>query len=131
MSRTDLVSDAFTIIRNAIKVKKEDVVIPYSNFLLKICEIVKREGYIDNFKEVESENFKKIKIYLKYERKKSVLKEIRKVSTPGRKVYIKKDQIPLILRGYGLAILSTSQGILTDREANAKGVGGEYIGVIW
>lgn len=131
MSRTDLISDSFTVIRNGIKVKKEDVVIPYSNNLLKICEILKREGYIDNFKEIELDNFKKIKVYLKYERKKSVLSQIRKISTPGRRIYVKREKIPVILRGYGLAIISTSQGILTNKEAKAKGVGGEYIGTIW
>lgn len=131
MSRTDLIADAFTIIRNAVKVKKEDTLIPCSKVLLKICEILKKEGYLENFKEVDLENFKNIKVYLKYDGKKSVLSEIKKISKPGRRIYVKKEKIPSVLRGYGIALISTSANILTDKEAKAKGIGGEYIGKIW
>jgi small subunit ribosomal protein S8 len=131
MSRTDLISDAFTIIRNASRAKKEETYIPYSNSLLRICEILKQEGYLENFKDIDLEGYKQIKVYLKYEGKKSVINQIKKVSTPGRRVYAKRDAIPLVLRGYGIALVSTSSGILTDKEAKAKGVGGEVIGMIW
>ena len=131
MSRTDLIADAFTIIRNAVKVKKEDTLIPYSKVLLKICEILKKEGYVENFKEVDLENFKNIKVYLKYDGKKSVLSEIKKISKPGRRIYVKKEKIPVVLRGYGIALISTSSNMLTGKEAKIKGIGGEYIGKVW
>jgi len=131
MSRTDLIADSFTIIRNAVMAKKEDTMLPYSKALLKICEILKREGYLENFKEVDLENFKNIKVYLKYDGKKNVINGIQKVSKPGRRIYVKKEKIPLVLRGYGIALISTSANILTDREAKTKGIGGEYIGKVW
>jgi len=131
MSRTDLISDGFTIIRNAFRAKKEDAHIPYSNPLLKICEIFKKEGYLENFKEVDLEKFKKIKVYLRYEGNKSVITQIKRVSTPGRRVYTTGKRIPSALGGYGVTLISTSGGILTGRQAKEKGVGGEVIGMIW
>lgn len=131
MSRTDLIGDAFTIIRNAAQARQEETLLPWSNLLVKICEILKQEGYLENFKEVDLERFKKIKVFLKYEGKKSIFTEIKRVSTPGRRIYVKGSEVPSVLRGYGIAIISTSSGILTDREARKKGVGGEILGMIW
>lgn len=131
MSITDLISDAFTVIRNACRAKKEDTYIPLSNSILKICEILKKEGYIENYKEVEMGNFKKIKVYLKYDDKKSVITQIEKVSKPGRRIYTKGKTIPSTLRGYGVTIVSTSSGIFTDKEAREKGIGGEVMGRVW
>ena len=131
MSRTDTISDAFTIIRNASRAKHEETYIPYSNSLTKICDILKREGYLENFKEVDLEGFRKIKVYLKYENKKSIIAEIRKVSKPGRRIYVKNDAVPKALDGYGITIISTPQGIFTDKEAKEKGLGGEVIGMVW
>jgi small subunit ribosomal protein S8 len=131
MSRTDLVGDAFTVIRNGVKVKKESVLIPYSKLLLNICELLKKEGYIENFKEVEVGTYKQIKVYLKYEGKKSALNQIKRVSKPGRRIYLKRKEIKPVLSGYGLAIVSTSLGVLTGKEAREKGVGGEIIGMVW
>lgn len=131
MSRNDLMSDSFTIIRNAARVRKEDAYIPYSKVIFEVCAILKKEGYIDNFKEVELDNFKKIKVYLKYDGKKSVIMQINRVSTPGRRSYLKRDEVKTVLNGYGLGIISTSLGMLTDKEAKEKGVGGEFIGQVW
>ena len=131
MSRTDLISDAFTIIRNAVRAKKEDAYIPHSNPLSKICEILKNEGYLENFKEVDLEKFKKIKVYLKYEGKKNVISQIKRVSSPGRRVYADRKNVPITLGGYGVTLVSTSGGILTDRQAKEKGIGGEVIGMVW
>ncbi len=131
MSRTDVVSDAFTVIRNGLRANKEEVYIPYSKSLLKICEILKKEGYLDNFKEVDLESFKKIKVYLKYENKKGVISQIKRVSSPGRRVYSKREGIPIALGGYGLTLISTSEGIVTDKEAKEKGIGGEIMGMVW
>lgn len=131
MSRTDLLSDAFTMVRNALMAKKEEVLIPYSKVLFKIAEILKREGYIDNFKEIDTLTYKMIKLYLKYEGKKSVINDIQRVSKPGRRIYTKKKNMSSVLQGYGIAIISTSRGILTDKEARRMGVGGEVIGFVW
>ena len=131
MSRTDLISDAFTIIRNAARAHMLEAYVPYSGSLAKICEILKKEEYIENFQAVDLDNFKKLKIYLKYDKKKSVITQIKKISSPGRRVYKKKKEIPSALGGYGVAIISTSAGILTDTEAKEKNLGGEVIGMIW
>lgn len=131
MSRTDIIADAFTIIRNAVGVKKEDTLIPYSKVLVKICELLKREGYIENFKEVDLGSFKSIKVYLRYDNKKSVLSQIKRVSKPGRRIYLKRQAVPSVLRGYGVGIISTSSDILSNKEAREKGLGGEYIGMVW
>lgn len=131
MSRTDLVADAFTMIRNAIRIRREDVSVPFSGSLLKICEILKNEGYVENFKEVDVNSRKHIKVYLKYDGKKSVINEIKRVSKPGRRIYVTRDKIHSVLQGHGIAMISTSSGIMTDRDARAKGIGGEYVGLVW
>lgn len=131
MSKTDSIADSFTIIRNAVAIRKDDVIIPYSRLLLKICEIFKKEGYIENFTETELSSFKKIKVYLRYEGKKRVIRQLRRVSKPGNRVYVRGKRIPYVLNGYGLGLISTSKGILTDREARENCIGGEYIGKVW
>ncbi len=131
MSRTDTIADAFTIIRNAAKAKKDEAYIPYYKVLLAICAVLKREGYLENFKEVDLERLKQIKVYLKYEGKKSVINQIKRVSTPGRRMYAKHKDISSVLKGYGLSLISTSSGIYTDKEARLKKIGGEVLGVIW
>ena len=131
MSRTDLISDGFTIIRNAAKAKKIETIIPHSKSLLKICGILKNEGYIENFKEIDLEKFKAIKVYLKYINKKSAFTTIKRVSKPSRRVYRKKTNLPYALQGYGITIISSSEGIFADKETRDKGVGGEIIGMVW
>ncbi len=131
MSRTDLISDAFTVIRNAARAKKDEAYVPYSKSVLRICEILKEEGYLENFKEVDLERFKKIKVYLKYEGKASAISQLERVSSPGRRVYAKRKSIPTALGGYGITLVSTSVGIITERVAREKGIGGEVIGIIW
>ncbi|MBN3041073.1 MAG: 30S ribosomal protein S8 [Candidatus Omnitrophica bacterium] len=131
MSRTDLIADCFTVIRNAARSKKEDAYIPYSGPMLAICDILKREGYLENYKEVDLEKKKKIRVYLKYLGKKSSIIQIKRVSRPGRRVYVGSSSIPSALDGYGLTILSTSTGIISGRQAREKGIGGEVIGMVW
>ncbi|MBU2044581.1 MAG: 30S ribosomal protein S8 [Candidatus Omnitrophica bacterium] len=131
MSRTDTISDAFTVIRNASRAKQEETYIPYSNSLVKICDILKREGYLENFKEVDLEGFRKIKVYLKYQNKKGIIGQIKKISKPGRRIYVKRDAVPRALNGYGVTIVSTPEGMFTDKEAREKGLGGEVIGMVW
>ena len=131
MSRVDLISDCFTVIRNAVTAHKEDALIPHSGMMAKICAILKDEGYLENYKEIDLEHSKQIKVYLKYEAKKSVLHEIQRISKPGRRVYMACKDIPVALDGYGLTIVSSSAGIMTDKQAREKGVGGEVIGMVW
>ena len=131
MSRTDLISDVFTIIRNASRASIEETYVPQSNSVLKICEILKAEGYLENFKEVDLENHKKIKLYLKYNDKKPAITQIKKVSRPGRRMYVGSKSIPRALDGYGVTIVSTSSGIVTGIKAKEMGLGGEVIGMVW
>lgn len=131
MSCTDLTSDAFTMVRNALRIHSEEVLIPFSGMLVKICDILKSEGYIENYKELEAGSVRQIKVYLRYNGKKPAITAIKKISTPGRRVYARRKNIHSILRGYGIAIVSTSQGLYTDRQVREKGLGGEVLGMVW
>lgn len=131
MSRTDLIADTFTMIRNAIMAKKENLDVPASNTIKSILEILKKENYIDNFKFIEDKKQGLLRIYLKYIFGKPVIRNIRRISKPGLRLYVKNDKIPLVLRGKGLAIISTSKGIITGQEARDSKIGGEVIGYIW
>ena len=131
MSRTDLIADALTMIRNATMAKKENVDIPASKTLKSISEILKREDYIDNFKLIEDKKQGILRIYLKYMGEKPAIRNIKRISKPGLRVYVKHEKVPSVLRGRGLAFISTSKGIVTDKEAKAQGLGGEVIAYIW
>jgi len=125
------VADALTIIRNASRSNKEDAIIPYSNMLNGIMGILKEEDYIDNFKVLDVGSSKNIKVYLKYKGKKKAITQLKKVSRPGRRVYVDKESIPNVLSGYGIAIISTSKGIISNTEAKKIGIGGEVICYVW
>jgi small subunit ribosomal protein S8 len=131
MSRTDLIADTFTMVRNAIMAKKENVDVPSSNTVKSILEILKKENYIENFKLIEDKKQGVARIYLKYIASKPEIKSIKRVSKPGLRIYVKHDKVPMVLRGRGLAIISTSKGIVTDKECRELGLGGEIIGYIW
>jgi small subunit ribosomal protein S8 len=131
MSRTDLIADVFTMIRNAMMAKKETMDVPASNNVKSILEILKRESYIEDFKYIDDKKQGILRIYLKYTLGKPAIRSIKRVSKPGMRIYVKRDKIPSVIRGRGLAIISTSKGIITDREARETGVGGEVIGYIW
>lgn len=127
MSRTDIIADVLTAIRNASKVKKDYVDIAINSVIKSILEILKKENYIENFQVVDSK-YNKMRIYLKYDaNKNAAITDIKRISRPGLKIYVNKNKIPVVLRGQGIAILSTSSGIITNREAKDKGVGGEVI----
>ena len=131
MARTDLIADNFTMIRNAVMARKENVDVPASNSIKAIMEILKRESYIDNFKLIDDKKQGIIRVYLKYLAGKPAIRIIKRVSRPGLRSYVNKNKIPNVLRGRGIAILSTSKGVLTNKEALEKGIGGEVIGYIW
>lgn len=131
MSRTDLISDAFTIIRNAVMIKRDNVDVPASNTVKKILEILKKEDYIENLKPIEDKRQGILRVYLKYVLGKSAIKNIKRISKPSLRVYVTKDKVPLVLRGRGMALISTSKGIMTDKEAREAGLGGEVMGYVW
>ena len=131
MSRTDLIADAFTIIRNAIMAKKENVDVPAAKTVKAILEILKAEGYIDDFKFIEDKRQGVLRVYLKYLAGKSAIRNIKRVSRPGLRLYVKKDKVRRVLNGKGISIVSTSQGLTTDSKARELGLGGEIIGYIW
>lgn len=131
MARTDLIADALTIIRNAVMAKKQNADIPASNMLKAILGILQKEEYIDDFKFIEDKRQGLLRVYLKYTKGKSAIKVIRRASKPGLKVYVKHDKMPNVLRGRGIAIISTSKGIFTNKEAKAQGLGGEIVAYIW
>lgn len=131
MSRTDLLSDNLISLKNAAMAKKDSVVVPYSGLFFNICEILKNEDYIENFRKLEEGKKNFIKLYIKYQNKKCVFTEIKRISKPSRRFYVEKSKVPYVLRGRGLALISTSSGLLTDREARKKGLGGEVLFYIW
>ncbi|MFN3921928.1 MAG: 30S ribosomal protein S8 [Caldimicrobium sp.] len=129
---TDPIADMLTRINNALKSKKKTVIVPASKIKLEIVRILKEEGFIEDFKYIEEKPQPKIEIFLKYdEQKRGVISGLRRVSKPGRRVYLGYKALPKVLDGLGIAIVSTSQGIMTDHEARKRKIGGEVICEIW
>ena len=132
MTMTDPVADMLTRLRNANSAHHEDVTMPSSKLKIRIAEILKSEGYIQDFKEEAAEVGKKLTIDLKFgPNRERAIAGIRRVSKPGLRVYAKSTNLPRVLGGLGIAILSTSSGLLTDRQAQSKGVGGEVVAYVW
>lgn len=125
---TDPIADLLTRVRNANSAEHESVEVSASKIKQEIVRILKEEGFIKEYEIIEQAPQNKIKIYLKYgPRRDKIITNLKRVSKPGRRVYCKKDEVPRVLRGLGIAIISTSQGVMTDREARRRGVGGEVI----
>ena len=128
----DPIADMLTRIRNANTNKCETVLIPQSKTKLAIAEILKAEGYIIDFKAVESEGIKMIEVALKYgPNGEKVIQGLKRISKPGLRIYSNADQLPKVLNGLGIAIVSTNKGIITDREARKLNVGGEVLAYVW
>ena len=124
---TDPIADMLTRIRNAIAVRKQQVVIPFSKIKFEIAQILKKEGYIEKL-EKKQDNFTQIRIGLKYSKDNGlVIQSLKRISKPGRRVYTGKDELPRVLNDLGIAIISTSQGLMTNREAKKRGIGGEVL----
>ena len=129
---TDPIADMLTRIRNALTAKHEDVLVPASTVKKAIAEILLDEGYIKSYDIREDGVAKYIHIDLKYgPNKQRVITGLKRISKPGLRIYARKDQLPKGLNGLGIAIISTSRGIMTDREARKQGVGGEVLAYIW
>lgn len=128
MSMTDPIADMLTKVRNAIQARHKDVSVTLSNVKKDIARILKEEGYIKDFSVVKDGNKGYIKIQLKYSpSKKNAISNLKRVSKPGLRVYVGKDEIPKVLNGLGVSIVSTSKGLMTDKSAKEQGVGGELI----
>ena len=132
MYLTDPIADMLTRVRKADAVMHEKVVRPHSKMKERIAEILKEQGYISNFKIVTDEgNKKSIRVYLKYAGKERVIKGLKRISKPGRRVYSSVEDMPRVLSGLGIAIVSTSKGVITDKVARAEKVGGEVLAFVW
>lgn len=132
MSVTDPLADMFTVIRNAGTAQKDKAEVPSSKIKLQILEILKKEGYIKNYKYLSDKKQGTINIYLKFKKDQtSVISNIKRISKPGLRIYVNKDKVPRVLRGMGMAIISTSSGLLTDNQARRQRIGGEILCHIW
>ena len=129
---TDPIADMLTRIRNALTAKHETVEIPASKIKVNIAEILKKEGYIADYEVIESGVQGAIKITLKYAGKnKKVITGLKRISKPGLRVYCGAEQLPRVLGGLGVAIISTSKGVMTDKAARAQNIGGEVLAYVW
>ena len=132
MAMNDPIADMLTRIRNALTAKHDSVEVPASTVKKAIAQILVDEGYIKGFEVTEDGIRKNLKIQLKYgPNKQRVIVGLKRISRPGLRVYARKDEIPKVLGGMGVAIISTSRGIMTDREARKQGIGGEVLAYIW
>jgi small subunit ribosomal protein S8 len=132
MSMTDPIADLLTRIRNASRAKHNRVDIPASRIKGEIAKILQGAGYVDDVKLVDDGKLGLLRVYLKYGKSSEpVIEGLKRVSKPGHRIYARKDEIPRVLGGYGIVVLSTSQGILTGNQAKEKGIGGEVLCQIW
>lgn len=132
MSMTDPIADMLTRVRNANSAGKEKVSIPTSKKLVEIARILKEEGFIVDYEVVESAPVGELIVTLKYGvKKEKTIRGLKRISKPGLRVYAGKDELPRVLGGLGTAVISTSKGVMTDRDARQAGVGGEVIAYVW
>jgi small subunit ribosomal protein S8 len=132
MSMTDPIADMLTRIRNACHAKHPRVDVPASNLKREVARVLAECRFIDNFADIEDNKQGVLRLYLRYDRESnSIIRGLKRVSRPGLRNYSGKDEIPRVLRGLGVAIVSTSKGVMTDREARTAGVGGEVLCNVW
>ena len=132
MSVSDPIADFLTCVRNAVRARHRKVDVPSSSLKKEIAALLLREKYINNFKIIEDQRQGILRVYLKYTAgDESVISGLKRVSSPGRRVYVKKTELPRVLGGLGTTILSTSHGLMSDKEARAAGLGGEILAQVW
>lgn len=132
MAVTDPIADMLTRLRNACMASHTTVELPYSKSKRELAKLLKEEGYISDFEETEDqEKHKNLKIKLKYVNNKQVITGLKRISKPGLRIYVGHKDLPRVLGGFGVAIISTSQGIMSDRKARYKGIGGEVLCYVW
>ena len=132
MTMTDPLADMLTRIRNALKAAHEQVDIPLSNLKENIAILLKEEGHVQNYKVIKDRKQGTLRVFLKYDHnRQGLIKGMERVSKPSRRIYVGKEDIPSVKSGFGVAILSTNRGVITDREAKRLGVGGEVLCRVW
>ena len=132
MSMTDPIADFLTRIRNGIKAGKTQIGMPSSKMKKNLANVLKKEGYISNFETEKNGSFETLLVELKYDTaNRPAMEGIKRISKPGRRIYAKKDELPEIRYGLGIAIITTSRGVMTDREARSQNIGGEVVCSIW
>ena len=131
MVMTDPIADMLTRIRNANQMKKETVTMPASKLKQQVLDLLRAEGYITNVSLIKGERFNDLKVTLKYNQNERVIRGLKRISKPGLRVYAQSQEIPKVLNGLGIAILSTSKGLMTDRQARRDNVGGEILAYVW
>ena len=128
---TDPIADLFTRVRNGLMVKHDAVEMPNSKMKTRIAEVLKEEGFIKNFRVREDGKQGVLKLYLKYHNGDAAIRGIKRISKPGRRTYVSSRNIPEVLSGLGIAIITTSSGVMTDQLCREKGIGGEVLGHVW
>ncbi|WP_411843277.1 30S ribosomal protein S8 [Salinicoccus sp. HZC-1] len=132
MTISDPIADMLTRIRNANMVRHDSLEIPASNIKKEIAEILKAEGYIKNVEYIEDDKQGVIRVFLKYSSKnEKVITGLKRISKPGLRVYAQREELPKVLNGLGIALVSTSEGVLTDKEARKRNIGGEVLAYVW
>jgi len=131
MPVTDVIADFLTRIRNAGRARHNEVLVPFSKMKWAICQILKDQGYIEDFEKLDDNVQGTIRIKLKYYNRQPVIREIKRVSKPGRRIYVGAKEIPRVRNGLGIAVVSTSRGIMTDKMARKLNIGGELLFTIW
>lgn len=131
MNVTDPISDFLTRIRNAVKAKKIVVEIPSSKMKLGLADILKKNNFIDDYALVEDNKQNVLKVHLRYQNGNPAITGLKRVSTPGLRIYKQKDELPRVLNGLGIAVISTSKGLLSDKDARNQSLGGEVVCLVW
>jgi small subunit ribosomal protein S8 len=131
MPVTDVIADFLTRIRNAGRARHNEVLVPFSKMKWAICQILKDQGYIEDFEKLDDNVQGTIRIKLKYSNRQPVIREIKRASKPGRRIYVGAKEIPRVKNGLGIAVVSTSRGIMTDKMARKLNIGGELLFTIW
>ncbi len=131
MSMTDPIADMLTRIRNAHNAKHDRLDVPISKLKVEVCKVLQREGYIESFEIIEQQPRSDLRIFLKYSDGEPVIQHLARISKPGRRVYMRSDDLKPVLNGLGIGIVSTSFGLLTDEEARQRRVGGEVLCEVW
>ena len=133
MTMSDPIADMLTRIRNANTAKHDTVDVPASKMKISIAEILLKEGYIKNYELIDVDNFKTIHITLKYgaDKREKVITGLKRISKPGLRIYAGKEELPSVLGGFGIAIISTNTGVMTDKQARKENVGGEVLAFVW
>ena len=133
MTMSDPIADMLTRIRNANTAKHDSVDIPSSKMKIAIANILVEEGYVDKYELVDNGNFKDIRLFLKYTANKSerIISGLKRISKPGLRIYAHKEELPRVLGGLGIAIISTNNGVVTDKTARKLGIGGEVLAFVW